>query len=245
MVLRLFLLLLMVLATCAPAAEDAARDALRTHAPPWYDAKADDWQRIAARAPDTKEPERSSSHSGSGSGRDIRIGDIFGWLMLVVVVLVTAGLVWFLLRHLRFEIAAPLAEERRAAVARAVADLSALPFADEQSAKDPEAALARAIAARDWRRAVAWSYALHLVELDHAGALRVARGTTNRGYLRMLTEWAAERSTRQTLPVLLDEAVAVFERTWFGHQPADQELVQGLELGRTRLHGELAREQPA
>jgi hypothetical protein len=238
MVLRPLLLWLVVSAVWLPAAEDPARDTLRGHAPPWYDAEADDWRRIAARAPEARVREESG---GSRSG----LGNLVGWLMLVIVVLATAWLIWQLLRHLALERAAPVAEERRAAVARAVADLSALPFADEQSAKDPEAALARAISERDWRRAVAWSYALHLVELDHAGALRVAKGTTNGGYLRMLAEWAAERPSRRALPPLLGEAVTVFERTWFGHQPADQGLVDGLESGRTRLHGELSRERSA
>jgi hypothetical protein len=239
---RLLLLGLIALLVRMHAAEDAARDALRSHAPPWYDQDADDWRRIAARAP---EPEKLPDRPmGSGHYFDFNIGSLFGWLMLAIVIAATAWLIWQLVRNLTIERAPLLAEERRAAVARAVADLSALPFADAQSAKDPEAALARAIAERDWRRAVAWSYALHLVELDHAGALRVTKGTTNRGYLRMLAEWAEERSSRQALSPLLRDAIAVFERTWFGHQPADQVLVQTLELGRSRLHSELAREQP-
>lgn len=244
MALRFMLLLLIVGLVRLPAAEDPVRETLSTQAPPWYDAKTDDWRRLAARAPQERTPSERSSDSGRSSSSE-GFGNVFGWLMLVVVVLATAWLVWLLVKNLAFERGAPMAEERRAAVARAVADLSALPFADEQSAKDPEAALARAIAERDWRRAVAWSYALHLVELDHAGALRVAKGTTNRGYLRMLGEWAADQPTRHALPALLADAVTVFERTWFGHQPADQTLVQTLELGRTRLHDDLAREKPA
>ncbi len=238
--LRLLLLLLLAGVVHLPAAEDPVQESLRAQAPPWYDAKADDWRRLAARAPEQPTPGSNRGWSG-----EWRIGELFGWLMLVVVVLATAWLVWLLVKNLASERGAPLAEERRAAVARAVADLSALPFADEQSAKDPEAALARAIADHDWRRAVAWSYALHLVALDHAGALRVSKGTTNRGYLRMLDDWAAELANRRALPSLVAEAVAVFERTWFGHQPADQTLVQSLEAGRSRLHDDLAREKPA
>jgi len=251
--LRFLLLLLLVVVAPLPAGEsdatpandatpasDAARDALRQHAPPWYDATADDWLRIEVKAP-TPTPS-PSDRGGSGSGFDL--GSAFSWLMVAVVVAATAWLIWQLVRNLAAERGEPLAEVRRAAVARAVADLSALPFADAQSVKDPEAALARAIAARDWRRAVAWSYALHLVELDHAGALRVSKGTTNRGYLRMLAAWAEAQPGRGVLPTLLSDAVSTFERTWFGHQPADQTLVQSLELGRMRLHEQLAREQP-
>jgi hypothetical protein len=238
----LLLLMLIVLVTPLSAVEgDPARDALRTQAPPWYDAKADDWQRIAARAPDAPKVRDSSDGLDVPSG----IGSLFSWLMIALVVMATAWLIWQLVRNLVSERGAPVAEVRRAAVARAVADLSALPFADSESVKDPEAALERAIAERDWRRAVAWSYALHLVELDHAGALRVAKGTTNRGYLRMLASWAEERATRRTLTPLLNDAVSTFERTWFGHHPADQTLVQTLELGRLRLHEALSGEKPA
>lgn len=238
------LLLAVTLLLSLPAAEaDPARDALSTQAPPWYDAGSDDWRRIAVPAPETPS-ERAGSDRGRGGGGG-GIGSVFSWLMVAVAMAATAWLIWQLVRNLAAERGAPVAEERRAAVARAVADLSALPFADAQSAKDPEAALERAIAERDWRRAVAWSYALHLVELDHAGALRVAKGTTNRGYLRMLAAWAEERASRRTLTPLLGDAVSTFERTWFGHHPADQTLVQSLELGRTRLHDALALEQPA
>ena len=241
MIVRLCCLLLLgVLLGPSPAAEgDAAREALRTQAPPWYDVAGDNWKRVDAKAPEPP------STSGSGADWLPSLGNLFAWLMVALAVAATAWLVWQLVRNLVSERGEPVAEERRAAVARAVADLSALPFADAQSAKDPEAALARAIAERDWRRAVAWSYALHLVELDHAGALHVSKGTTNRGYLRMLATWAGERASRAGLPPLLRDAVDTFERTWFGHHPADQTLVQSLELGRERLHGELAREQPA
>lgn len=231
----------------APANEatptsDAARDSLRKNAPPWYDATADDWRRIEVKAPTPKTT--SSSDSGSTGGGGFDFGNAFSWLMVAVVVAATMWLIWQLVRNLAAERGEPVADVRRAAVARAVADLSALPFADAQSAKDPEAALARAISERDWRRAVAWSYALHLVELDHAGALRVGKGTTNRGYQRMLVAWAHEQPARGGLPTLLSDAITTFERTWFGHQPADQTLVQSLELGRTRLHEQLARELP-
>lgn len=241
--LRLVLVLigLVLLPLISAAEDDPAREVLRQQAPPWYDAAADDWRRLEVKAP---EPETVREGSGDSTFLDA-LGGLFSWLMVILVVAVTAWLIWMLVRNFAVERGAPVGEERRAAVARAVADLSALPFADAQSAKDPEAALDRAIAERDWRRAVAWSYALHLVELDHAGALRVNKGTTNRGYLRMLATWAGERAARQGVPALLSDAVDTFERTWFGHHPADQALVQGLELGRLRLHEQLTQERPA
>lgn len=241
--LRLIVVLigLMLLPLLSAAEVDPAREVLRQQAPPWYDAATDDWRRLEVKAP---EPETVRESSGDPSFLNA-IGGFFSWLMVALVVVVTAWLIWMLVRNFASERGAPVGEERRAAVARAVADLSALPFADAQSAKDPEAALDRAIAERDWRRAVAWSYALHLVELDHVGALRVNKGTTNRGYLRMLATWAGGRATRQGVPALLSDAVSTFERTWFGHHPADQTLVQSLELGRLRLHEQLAQEGPA
>ena len=227
--------LLMPVPGSLAAAEDPGRAALREQAPPWYDAGADDWKRIAAKAPEAE------THAGSRSGG---LGEVFGWLMIAVVVVVTALLLWQLLRNLRLDTSLPVEERRRVAVARAVADLSALPFA-EAGMQDPEAALAQARAAHDWRRAVAWSYALHLVELDHAGVLRLARGTTNRGYQRTLVEWAQAGAQRADLPALLAEAIATFERTWFGHQPADDRLVQRLEQGRERLRIVLRQEPGA
>jgi hypothetical protein len=224
-------------AEAAPAAgggEDAARAALRDKPPPWYDSARDGWQRIEVRAPEEPKP-RDTPTGGSGWA----IGGAFGWLMLGLVVAATAWLVWQLVRNLApREGGLELAHAPKAA-GRA-ADLSALPFAAAEGRQDPERALAEAVERGDWKRAVAWSFVLHLVALDQAGVIRLAKGVTNRRYLRTVTAWAEAGGGRAPAPAALAATIAVFERVWFGQQPAEREQLQALEQGRARLGDVLA-----
>jgi hypothetical protein len=230
-----FLLLFLLCSGLLSAADDPIREVLKSQKPIWYDNEADDWKRIAAKAPVKKE---SSSVNSSNGG----IGSFFAYLMIGVVAIATAWLLYQLFRNLTIDASVPLVEERRAAVARAVADLSALPFS-QGDIDDPEAALAQARANHDWRKAVAWSYALHLVELDQAGILKITKGTTNRGYLRLVNEWVGNSSKRMVVPKLLADAIATFERTWFGHHVADELILQTLELGREQFKSLVEREK--
>ncbi len=229
-VLLLFFLCFGVLS----AADDPIREVLQSQKPIWYDNAADDWKRIAAKVPEKKDS--SSANSSNG------IGSLFAYVMIGVVAIATAWLLYQLFRNLTIDASVPLVEERRAAVARAVADLSALPFS-ESDITDPEAALAQARAHYDWRKAVAWSYALHLVELDQAGILKITKGTTNRGYLRLVNDWVGDSQKRIVIPRLLEDAIATFERTWFGHHVADELILQTLELGREQFKSLVEREK--
>jgi hypothetical protein len=222
-------------AQVSAGAEDSARAALREQPPPWYDSERDGWRRIEVRAPDEAKPPEPAN-----GDRGWRIGGFFGWLMLGLVIAATAWLVWQLVRNLApREGGLELAHAPKAAT-RAAADLSALPFAAAEGRQDPERALAEAVQRGDWKRAVAWSFVLHLVALDQAGVIRLAKGVTNRRYLRTVTAWAEAGGGRAPAPAALAATIAVFERVWFGQQPAGQEQVRAVEQGRARLGDVLA-----
>ena len=216
----------------ADAAGDPVRSALREKPPLWYDNEHDGWRRIEVRAP-AKPVEWEPRGGGS-------IGGLFNWLMLGAVIAATAWLVWQLVRNLGpRQGGLPVENAPRAAV-RAAADLSALPFAAAEGQRDPERALAAALEHGDWKRAVAWSFVLHLVALDQAGVIRLAKGVTNRRYLHTVTTWAEDGAGRGPAPAALAATIAVFERVWFGQQPVSQEQVQALEQDRERLGRVLA-----
>jgi hypothetical protein len=212
----------------ASAAEDAVGDILRSQKPRWYDSARDDWRRIAANAPAAKPTSTNDVNANT-------IGSLFAYVMIAVVAAATLLLIYRLFLNLKIDSSLPLAAERRAAVARAVADLSALPFS-EDDVNDPEAALRLARSQGDWRKAIAWSYALHLVELDQAGVLKLTKGTTNLGYLRIVRAWASSSAQRAAVPKLLADAITTFERTWFGHHAVDETVLQTLELGREHFN---------
>ncbi len=215
-------LLLWLLAALAGAAEgdaaaDPARGRLARLAPPWYDAKADDWQRVEVDEPDEEEVD----------AHDWRLSipgtEIVAYVLLAAVVAGLAALAVMLWRA-RVPGEADTGDVR--AVDRA-ARVAVLPIAAEPGADDPEAALARALAAGDWAAAVVWLYALVLLRLDRAGVLQLAAGKTNRMYLR-----EAEGDARSGA---LADAIDHFERSYFGHQPVDEASVRRLHAVFDRI----------
>lgn len=217
-------------------AGDSVRSALRETPPLWYDTERDGWRRVEVRAPAEPKPVDYAPRGGGGW----EIGGFFGWLMLGAVIAATAWLVWQLVSNLGPRQGGLPVENSPKAAVRAAADLSALPFAEAEGRRDPERALAEAMERGDWKRAVAWSFVLHLVALDQAGVIRLAKGVTNRRYLRTVSAWADEGAGRGPAPAALAATIAVFERVWFGQQPVGQEQAQALEQERKRLGHVLA-----
>lgn len=215
------LIILVLLTTGQPSAAEPDQRRLLTGAKPvWYDAQRDDWRRLDI-------PERRTSSSGNeGLSLPIPI-DVVGWLLLTLVAVGAGWLAVQLWRDRGHATTAPGADAGRAAERGPVTDLGALPFGD-QGHGDADAALAAALAARDWDRAVVWIYGRLLVRLDQAGVVRLARGTTNRQYLRTTGQWARQDAPRRPVAEALDAAIAAFERTYFGHQGADETLVATL-----------------
>ncbi len=222
-----FWLLIIVTVLLVPAAEeDSVGDVLKEQKPIWYDSVADDWKRIEAKAPE--QPTRRMPNN------DV-VAQLFTYIMLTVVIIAAAILIYLLVKNFQTEASVPLSEVKKSAVARAVADLSALPFTDEEIG-NPEEALEKAKRQKNWRRAIAISYALHLAELDHGGVLTVARGTTNKGYLRVVEKWTSTAQPRKPVQDILTDTIATFERTWFGHHDANESMFEVIEKERERFN---------
>lgn len=216
------ILLLLVAIAGLHAAEDPLRERIRDQKPPWYDAETDGWKRIEVKPPKAPEIDLPSAPSTLG------LVDALAWLIVLAAAL---GLAWVIWQLLPKELApARIATD---AAPRPVAAAAAISHLDLGESRDPEEALAAARAAGDWPRAVVWLYALLLVRLDRAGAVRLRRGATNRRYAREVEAWAAERVAPGDLLPVLDATIDAFERVFFGRQRATQPAVDALE-GRIR-----------
>lgn len=217
---RIWLLLLAV--ATLQGADDPLRERLTDHKPPWYDAGADGWKRIEVKPPKAPEVDLPSGPSTLG------LVDALAWLIVLAAAVGLAWIIWQLVPK-------ELAPARIAADAapRPVASPAAISQLDLGESRDPEEALAAARAAGDWARAVVWLYALLLVRLDRAGAVRLRRGATNRRYAREVEAWAAERVAPGDLLPALGATIDAFERVFFGRQRATQPAVDALE-GRIR-----------
>ena len=197
--------------TAAPAAPvdsakaiAAGREALNPgwRGYPWYDSGTDDLRRI--RVPKT----RNWSPSWNPSFR-------MNWVMWIVWGFV--ALAFALLAYLFYQVyrgrwidlpgsARAVAEQPAANDASRV---EALPFQLDPLTGSLLDAARRAYAGGDYARAIIYLFSHELVELDRWHLIRLARGKTNRQYVRELRGQGA-------LPGLLSQTMVVFEDVYFG-----------------------------
>ena len=172
------------------------------------------------------EPPQERANDGGGS---LLVADVVAWLLVIAVVV---ALVWLAVQLWPNQALVELAPEepQRPGPVRPHA-IAELDLGDE---RDPEAALAAARAAGDWRRAIVWIYALWLVRLDATGAIRLRKGATNQRYVREAQQWA--RAQPGHVPGLvpglvpcLNLTISAFEQVYFGGLNATREQVESLE----------------
>jgi len=178
------------------------------HGAPWYDSTTDSWKRMDL----PSEDEQTSSREDLGDGIPG-----FAYVMYGLIVVAVALIIMHLWR-LRGSGQAP---GSIGVVAPLPVHLSVLPFAVPDATGDPESAFKAACDVGDWTRAVVWLYAWQLLALDRVGVVHLLPGKTNRGYQR-------EVSTLTPISAALGATINVFERTYFGHQPATREEVEQL-----------------
>lgn len=210
----------------APRSEEIAREAARQRgedvdgqasgeATGGTDGSSDGW--------DADSGDRRSSSSSSG-GLVSAGGSGFGSLIVIVAVVALAAVVVALgvLAWLEWQRDPQQDRDQATGNGGEVDDRLVVPRfleldLDESSRGDIQGALDQALAAGDWDRAVVCAYAASLVTLDAHAMIRLQRGTTNRGFLR-----EARTAVGATRPLVdaFSDAIAVFERVYFGSQPA-------------------------
>ena len=133
------------------------------------------------------------------------------WLVQVITVLATVALAGTI-AYVLAQIAGEFAAETR-------------PVGDEDSVGVPltaDAALDRAqklSMGGDYRSALRYLYLSTLLLMEERGHFRYDRSLTNREYLNRV-------ANDPTLSVTLQDVVDVFDRTWYGYQPLDEETYQ-------------------
>lgn len=189
-----------VAAADVPDPVQAGREALSDSLSyPWYDSATDGPRRIAVRPP----PQPSS----------------YNWLrpLAWVVLGVTLALIAFVLirallnRQFRVAEAATPAMDDAARKAR----VEALPFPVRHD-RDLLSEAADLYRQGRYAEAVIYLFSYQLVELDRRQCIRLARGKTNRQYLR-------ELGRQSLLRRLLEQTMVAFEEVFFGSYPLSRE----------------------
>ena len=172
---------------------------------PWYDSANDSVRPVRLPARQRVTQPTPPTFRGGGGGSD---WDWVGWTLigLMVLAIVALAVKFFLDRDKRLSKAAGAG---RVVPPASVDRLEELPFELDEPVHDPWAA-ARASADRgDYNRAIILLYSHQLLELDRAQLIHLAKGKTNRQYLR-------EVRSRPGLAFMLSTTIVAFEDVFFG-----------------------------
>lgn len=195
----------------ARAVEWGRRGLTKAQSFPWYDSQADGLKRIELR--EAPPPQNyGAAGRGIGKGLDAALQGL-AWGLLALILIALAAL--FVRQWLRSRREGPAAGGA-APTPAAEPQIGLLPAEVDPRRGDLLAETRRAAAAGDYARAVACLFGHQLLRLDQRRIIRLARGKTNRQYLR-------EAAVRPALPAALQPTMVAFEDAFFGRQPMPRE----------------------
>jgi hypothetical protein len=172
----------------------------RTH--PFYDSRTDDVRLIPVQPP--------PAPTNPSNARWMGYGILAALAILVLLIL------FFFIRRLRF---APDARQKDAGGdAKRMSDvdrIEALPFRVQAGQGDLLAQATELYRQGRFAEAIVLLYSYFLVEMDKHQVIRLAKGKTNRQYLR-------EIGPRRLLRDLVERTMTVFEAVFFGQHPLDR-----------------------
>lgn len=170
---------------------------------PWYDAETDGIRRVEAPKPQsyTSEPLVDLSTP------------LLQWTAWIAIGLALAALVYLLTRA--FLNRERVAKETEDEPVGTLDHVESLPVPVAQSRADLLAEARRLYEQGDYGQAIAYYFGYQLLQLDKRHVIRLARGKTNRQYLR-------EVGPRATLRQLLEDTMVTFEEVYFGRHTIDR-----------------------
>lgn len=213
------------------AAVKAGRDALTNQAEyPWYNPGDDSVRRVSVQPEDPAEAAARDSQWIAGPRQtrtstprnwNWNLGDAAQWIILTLVGLLVVTLIglliWaFMKQSSLLDDTGPgklVTDEQRTHRTR----VENLPFRLQGPDTDLLAEARRHYAQENYREAVIYLFSYKLVELDKRQIIRLAKGKTNRQYLREV-----RRVTAQLVP-LLERTMIAFEDVFFGDHDLERE----------------------
>ncbi len=219
--MRAFVLLLVPFFSWMAGSEPSQKSLPGAEDFPWYDVTTDDLRRLDVAPPDQFDdrPSRwTSSQPSFAWPRWISaVFEALAWLSVIVVILVVA---YFLARTFAGK---PVSLFQPAKIGDDLADdtidsvrVESLPFQLKQPLGNLLDEAKRWRQAGDYNQAIVYLYSYLLVELDRHQFIRLARGKTNRQYLR-------EVRLQSILHRVLRTNMIAFEDVFFGEQRLDRE----------------------
>jgi hypothetical protein len=228
--LSLFLLATLVVLPAAALAQlpvgsdeeavESGRDALNGRTSfPFYDAQQDDVKRIDVKAEGDKKPEAGGTNwtakpkTPAGGGRRINasgLGTFFQVLGLGLLTLIIAGVIALLVKSFMQGEQAQTQGIKFVDTSADVDKVEDLPFQLKKPSGDFLSEARRLYEAGKYSEAIVYLFSYQLVALDKRHVIHLAKGKTNRQYLR-------ETRSREPIKQLLQGTMISFEDVFFGH----------------------------
>jgi hypothetical protein len=227
-------------------ADQSVKDSLggRTRFP-FYDRAKDDVRQLNVAPPaDNDAANRKTKWAGNkAKPRTPRAprawsGSVLGTLLQVVgltaLVIFIGVLAWLIARAFLKNETTETVVSKVIETSRDVDRVEALPFQLRKPTGDFLSEAQRLYEAGNFSEAVIYYYSHLLVQLDRHHVIRLAKGKTNRQYLR-------EARTRPLLREILDRTMVPFEDVFFGHHELSREQFEGCWQRLDEFHAELER----
>jgi hypothetical protein len=214
---------------------------------PWYDRATDDVRPIhIVPRNDADSANRSSQWTATdqqpasgAAGPPGFLGPAMQWIGLTALILLL-GLIAYLFAtsFLKDEISEGPALRRVVETTRDVDRVEALPFHVRKPTGDFLAEARRLYEAGQFSEAIIYLFSYQLVQLDRHHVIRLAKGKTNRQYIR-------ESRQRPVLCSILEQTMYAFEDAFFGHKTLTREQFEHCWQQLDTFHADLSRHERA
>jgi hypothetical protein len=208
---------------------------------PWYDRRQDDVRPLNAvprgrpdERGDTSWTKTPSAAGRGGTGQLNLFGTALQWAGISVLI-VLLGLIAFLIAKafLKDEVSDHVVHRKVIESSRDVDRVEALPFHLRKATGDFLGEARRLYEAGEFSEAIIYLFSYQLVQLDRQHLIRLAKGKTNRQYLRELRQ-------RPALRGILETTVVNFEDAFFGRKRLSREQFERSWQQLDDFHGQIA-----
>src|SRR5581483_12151366 len=205
----------------------AGKDALSSGSRfPWYDRRQDDVRRlnvVPRQAPDdrgaqwTASPTTAPAKTTSARPRWGVLASFLQWAGITALVLLMGLIAYLIATSFLKDEVSEASSVRKVVESRRDADrVEALPFHVRTATGDFLAEAGRLYQAGKYSEAIVYLFSFELVELDRHHVIRLAKGKTNRQYVR-------ETRQRPLLRAILETTMVAFEDAFFGNKTLSRE----------------------
>jgi len=225
---------------------EAGKEALSSAAKfPWYDRRQDDVRRLNV-VPRPSSDDRSQGWTDNKTRaattralprRLSLFGELLQWFGLTTLV-VLLGVIAYLIAttFLKEEVSEDVAVRKVVESRRDADRVEALPFHVRAASGDFLAEARRLYEAGQYSQAIVYLFSHELVQLDKHHIIRLAKGKTNRQYVR-------ESRQRPTLAAVLHTTMIAFEDAFFGRKTLSRDMFERCWQRLDEFQNELAREE--